>query len=85
MNVFGSLPTATLITVTALLYFTCFVKGRGLIIFSLSSAGIDRDIWGRRVRERKMGAGWGGRTGEAVMGEMGARDGEMVERERWVG
>ena len=37
----GVFPLRTLNIITALLYFTCFVNGRSLRIFSLSSVGID--------------------------------------------
>ena len=37
----GVSPLRTLNIITALLYFSCFVNGRSLRIFSLSSVGID--------------------------------------------
>ena len=38
----GVSPLHTLNVITALLHFTCFVNGRSLTVFSLSSVGIDR-------------------------------------------
>ena len=37
----GVLPLYTLNIIRALLYFSCFVNGRSLRVFSLSSVGID--------------------------------------------
>ena len=37
----GVFPSRTLNIITALLYFSCFVNGRSLRVFSLSSVGID--------------------------------------------
>ena len=37
----GVFPLRTLNIITALLYFNCFVNGRSLRVFSLSSMGID--------------------------------------------
>ena len=37
----GVFPLRTLNIITALLYFSCFVNGRNLRVFSLSSVGID--------------------------------------------
>ena len=37
----GVFPLHTLNIITALVYFSCFVNGRSLRIFSLSSVGID--------------------------------------------
>ena len=37
----GVFPLRTLNIITALLYFSCFVNGRSLRVFSLSSVGID--------------------------------------------
>ena len=38
----GVFPLCTLNIITALLYFSCFLNGRSLRVFSLSSVGIDR-------------------------------------------
>ena len=37
----GVFPLRTLNIITALLYFSCFINGRSLRVFSLSSVGID--------------------------------------------
>ena len=37
----GVFPLRTLNIITALLYFSCFLNGRSLRVFSLSSVGID--------------------------------------------
>ena len=42
----GVFPLRTLNVITALLYFSCFINGRSLRVFSLSSAGLD---WSERM------------------------------------